>query len=36
LYFPNDVVDLNDRAKAVRVLVRFVGEMPRRHGLDSV
>ncbi|HXJ82391.1 MAG TPA: M20/M25/M40 family metallo-hydrolase, partial [Candidatus Methylomirabilis sp.] len=35
-YSPNEVVDLNDLAGAVRVLVRFVGDMPKHHDLEFV
>jgi endoglucanase len=35
-YSPNEVVDLNDLAGAVRVLTRFVGQMDRHHDLEFV
>jgi putative aminopeptidase len=35
-YSPNEVVDLNDLAGAVRVLTRFIGEMSRHHDLEFV
>jgi putative aminopeptidase len=35
-YSPNEVVDLNDLAGAVRVLTRFIGDMGKHHDLAFV
>src|SRR5262249_50442429 len=35
-YSPNEVVDLNDLAGAVRLLVRFIGDMAKHHDLEFV